>query len=138
MHEISQVRCGRETHGEKRRTHVALEQRAMLPVIGRRIVFEGGDCPLKKLRQNRAKVSGNADSIDSMQVVQRPNDTGRARVETGVTFSHPIVAWMTRPERVGIELGYSIGCNFFDRSPDRPLTPGVLCKWTMPTEDDHA
>jgi hypothetical protein len=138
MNQISQDRCGCETHGEKRRTHVALEQRAMLSVIGWRIVFEGGDCPFQKPGQNRAKVFGNADSTDTMQIVQRPNDTGRARVETGVTISHAIVAWMTRPERVGIELGDRIGCNFFDHRPDSQFIPGVVCKRAMTTEGNHA
>jgi hypothetical protein len=51
-----------------------------------------------------------------------------ARVETGITVSHAIVAWMTRPERVGIELVDSIGRNFFDRRPDSQFIPGVVGK----------
>jgi hypothetical protein len=45
---------------------------------------------------------------------------------------------MTRPERVGIELGDGIGRNFFDRSPDSQLIPGVRCKRAMTTEGNHA
>jgi hypothetical protein len=45
---------------------------------------------------------------------------------------------MSRPERVGIELGDGIGRNFFDRSPGSRFTPGVVCKRAMTTEGNHA
>jgi len=35
-------------------------------------------------------------------------------------------------------MGDCIGRNFFDRSPDSRFIPGVLCKRTMTTEDNHA
>ena len=128
MNQISQARCGRKAHGDKCRTHVAEEQRAMLGVIGWRIAFESGDRPLQKLWEHRAKVFSDAGSADAMQIVQRPDNAGRSPVETGVAVSHPIVTRVTRPERVGIEMGDRIGCNFFDRSPDSQFTPGVVCK----------
>jgi hypothetical protein len=37
-----------------------------------------------------------------------------------------------------MEMGDCIGRNFFDRSPDSQFTPGVVCKRTMTTEDNHA
>ena len=73
-----------------------------------------------------------------MQIVQRPDHTGGAIVETGIAVPHAIVVRMTRPERVGIELGDCIGRNFFDRSPDSQFIPGVMRKRTMTTEDNHA
>jgi hypothetical protein len=138
MHQIGQARCGRKAHGEKCGTHVAKKQRAMFRVIGRRIAFEVGDCPLQELRQHRAKILHDTGRADAMQIIQRPDDTGRANVETRVSVFHAIVAWVTRPERVGIELGDCIGRNFFDRSPGSQFTPGVVCKRTMTTEDNHA
>jgi hypothetical protein len=45
---------------------------------------------------------------------------------------------MTRPKTVGIEMGNRIGRNFFDRSPDRHFTPGLMRKRTMTAGDDHA
>jgi hypothetical protein len=72
-----------------------------------------------------------------MQIVDRPDDTGRADVDTGVAIPHPIVTGMTRPERVGIELGDCIGRNFFDRRPGRRFAPGVARERTMATENDH-
>jgi hypothetical protein len=136
MNQISQDWCGRKAHGDKCRTHVAEEQRAMLCVVGRRIALESGDCPLRKLGQHRAKVFSDAGRTDATQIIQRPHDTGRAPVETGVAVVHPVTR-ATRPEPVGIEMGDCIGRNFFDRSPDSQFTPGVVCKWTVTTEDNH-
>src|SRR5207302_11150220 len=109
----------------------------MLRIIGWRFAFESGDCPLQKLWQHGAEVLSNADRTDAMQIVQRPDDAGRAPVETGITVFHSIVARVTRPEPVGIEMGDCIGRNFFDRSPDGQFTPGVMCKRTMTTKDNH-
>jgi hypothetical protein len=72
-----------------------------------------------------------------MQIVQRPDNTGRATVETGVAVAYPIVAGMTRPEHIGMEIRDCVGNNFFDRSPDSQFTPGVTCERTMTTEDNH-
>src|SRR3954451_22658517 len=110
----------------------------MLRIIGWRPAFESGDRPLQKLWQHGAEVFGNADSPDAMQIVQRPDNAGRAPVETGVTVFHPIVTGVAWPERVRIETGDGIGRNFLDRSPDSQFTPGLLCKRTMTTEDNHA
>jgi hypothetical protein len=55
-----------KAHGEKCRTHVTTEQRAMLLIIGRRTGCEVDDCPLYELWQHRAKVFNNADSADAM------------------------------------------------------------------------
>jgi hypothetical protein len=35
-------------------------------------------------------------------------------------------------------MGDCIGRNFFDRSADSRFTPGIVCKRTMTTEDNHA
>jgi hypothetical protein len=138
MNQISQDRRGRNAHGDKRRTHVAEQQRAMLGIIGRRKAFESGDRPLQKPWQHRAKVFSDADSTDAMQIIQRPDNAGRAPVETGVTVCNPIVARVSRPERAGVEMGDGIGRNFFDHSPDSQFIPGVTCKRTMTTKDNHA
>jgi hypothetical protein len=45
---------------------------------------------------------------------------------------------MSRPKRVGMELGDGIGRDFFDRSSDSRFMPSVIGKGTMPTEDNHA
>jgi len=73
-----------------------------------------------------------------MQVIQRPDDAGRALVETGVAVFLPFATRMPRPEPVGIEAGDGIGRNFFDRRPNGRFIPGVICKRTMTAGDDHA
>ncbi len=73
-----------------------------------------------------------------MQIIQRPDDTSRPLVKTGVAVFLPFASWVTRPEYVGIEMGDRIGRNFLDRSPDSRFTPAVVCKRTMTTEDNHA
>jgi hypothetical protein len=138
MHQINQVRCGRKAHRQHCRTHVATEQRAVLGVIGWRIALEGGDRPLQQLGEHGAKVCGNAGRTDTMQIIQRPDDTGRSIVKTGIAVCHAIVARVSRPERVGIEMGDRIGGDFFDRSPDSQFTPGVMCERTMTTKRNHA
>jgi hypothetical protein len=138
MNQISQDRRGRKAHGDKCRAHVAEQQRAMLRIIGRRKAFESSDRPLQKPWQHRAKVFTDADSPDAMQIIQRPDNAGRAPVETGVAVCNPIVARVSRPKRVGIEMGDGIGRNLLDRSPDSQFVPGVTCKRTMTTEDNHA
>jgi hypothetical protein len=45
---------------------------------------------------------------------------------------------MTRPERVGIEMGDCIGRNFFDRRPGSQFAPDIVCKRAMTIEDNHA
>jgi hypothetical protein len=45
---------------------------------------------------------------------------------------------VSRPERVGIELGDGIGRYFFDHSPGSQFTPDVLCKHAMTTKGNHA
>ncbi|HEV7480620.1 MAG TPA: hypothetical protein VGO05_10120, partial [Roseiarcus sp.] len=62
----------------------------------------------------------------------------RTPVKTGITVYRSIVAGVPRPEPFGIEMGDCIGRNFFDYSPDSQFTPGVLCKRTMTTEDNHS
>ena len=109
----------------------------MLLVIGRRTGFVVDDCPLHQLWQHRAKVFGDADCPYAMQVIQCPNDTCRALVEAGVTISHPVVTRVSRPERVGMEMGDRIGRNFFDRAPNSRLIPGVLCKRAMTSGGNH-
>jgi hypothetical protein len=37
-----------------------------------------------------------------------------------------------------MKMGDCIGRNVFDRSPDSQFTPGIVCKRTMTTEDNHA
>jgi hypothetical protein len=37
-----------------------------------------------------------------------------------------------------MEIGDGIGDDFFDGSPDNQFIPGVVCKRTMTTEDNHA
>src|SRR5580704_2731783 len=138
MHQISKSRCGRKEHHEKCRTHVAEEQRAMLCVIGWRVVFERGDCPLQKHSEHGVKVLCYAGGTDAMQIIQRPYDTGRTPVKTGITVCHSIVTRVPRPELFGIEMGDCIGRNFFDYSADSQFTPRVMCKRTMTTKGNHA
>jgi hypothetical protein len=110
----------------------------MLDVTGRRSPLEVGDGPLHQLRQRRAKIRGGTGSTDAMQIIQRPNHAGRAPVETGIAVFPIIVARVSGPEPVGIELGDGVRRNLFDRSPDSRFTPAVMYKRTMTTGDNHA
>src|SRR5258708_28090801 len=73
-----------------------------------------------------------------MKIIRPPYAPRRTPVKTGITVYRSIVAGVPRPEPFGIEMGDCIGRNFFDCSPDSQFTPGVLCKRTMTTEDNHA
>ena len=70
--------------------------------------------------------------------MQRPDDTGRALIETGIAVVLPFPAGVTRPELVWIEMVDRIGRNLFDCSPDGRFIPGVMYQRTMTTGDDHA
>src|SRR5262245_27630332 len=73
-----------------------------------------------------------------MQIVQRPDDTGRTKVEAGIAVRQPIVVGVSRPERVRIEMRHRIGRNVVNRGSDRRLVPSVICKRTVAAWDDHA
>jgi hypothetical protein len=109
----------------------------MFCVTSRRIAFEVDKCSLHKPRQDWSKVLSVTDGTHPMQIVRRPDDTGRAPVEAGIAVSHALVTWVERPERVGVEIGHSIGGDFLDRSPDSQFIPGVMCQRTMTTEVNH-
>src|SRR5689334_16573122 len=96
-----------------------------------------GDRAVQKPRQHRAEVFSDADGADAMQIVEGPDDAGRAKIETGVTVPNPIVTRVRRPERVQIEMGDRIGRDVFDRSTDSRFTPCVTRQRTMTTENDH-
>src|SRR5262245_58670226 len=106
----------------------------MFRVTRRRISFEVDERSFHEPRQARAKILSDTDGTDAMQLVQRPDDTGRTPVEAGIAISHAFLTGVKRPEHVGVEIGEGIGRDFVDRSPDGQFIPRIMCERTVTTE----